>query len=1172
MANNNETTTKFKADISELKKNFQEAQRQIRLANSEFKAATSGMDKWSTSADGISAKLKQLNSVLEAEKKKLESLEDQYKQVVQEQGENSKGAEELKIKINNQKAAIGETEKQIKKYNDQLTEMQAESQKAADSQGETKTAMDKLKDTIGQQKQDLAELKEKYSNLIVEQKEGTTEAQNLAQRIDSLSTELNENRDKLNQAENAADEFDNTLEDVDESADNTANGGLSVFTVALGNLIANVVADAISKLKDIASETINVGKEFEKSMSNVAALSGATGEELEKLSDTAKKYGSTTQFSASEAADALSYMALAGWDANQSCDALGGVLDLAGSSGMGLADASDMVTDYLSAFGMEAKESSYFADMLAYAQANSNTTASALGEAYKNCAASMNAAGQDIETTTSFLATLANQGLKGSEAGTVLTATIRDMTRHMSKVKDETKLAALASDGYASSTGNMNDLLGKSIITIGKMAIPVEDANGNFRDLTDIMKDVEKATDGMGTAERTAALSKVFMAESVKGVNMILNAGVGEAADFEEQLRNSTDSAKNMASAMNDNLDGGMKLMKSNLENLQIAIYEKLEPALRAGVDILNKLIDAVSFVIDHSDEFIAVLTGMATALGTYLAYTTIMTVMTQGWQALTIVTKAQAAAQAALNAVMSLNPIGLVIAAVLGLVAAFAVLWNKSDAFKKFWINLWEKVKKVAKTAWKVITKFFSDAWKEIKAVWNTATEFFANVWEDIKEVFSPIVNWFKEKFEKAWNTIKIVWNVAVDFFSSVWEGIKEIFEPVAEALSKFFSDAWEAIKIIWDAAVEFFSAVWEGIKAVFEPVAEFFKFVFELAWTVVKFAWDSAVTFFEIIWTLIKEVFEPVADWFSEKFQDAWDKIKEIWSVVTEFFSDIWEGIKEIFSDVAEWFLEKFEAAWNAIKEIWSVVVGFFEDIWEGIQTIFFDVGKWFKGRFSDAQDKIKNAWNGVTGFFSDSWDGIKNIFKNVGTWFSEKFNDAWKKVKEPFEAVGEFFGGIWNTIKDKFTTVGTMVGDAIGGAFKTAINGAIGVVENALNWIPDKINPMLQTITDWTGVQLPYMPTIDLPRLAKGGVLRKGQLGLLEGDGAEAVVPLEKNTRWLDEIAKRLSNKMNLQNNFAAVGSQSSSVINNFYQTNNSPKALSRLEIYRQSKNLLQMKGGS
>lgn len=345
----------------------------------------------------------------------------------------------------------------------------------------------------------------------------------------------------------------------------TAESGVS----KLGNVVKTAAVGIGGAMVAIGGYAIKVGSDFESAMSNVTAISGATGDDLQMLKDTAQEMGATTQFSATEAANALSYMALAGWDANQSASALPGVLNLAAASGMELASASDMVTDYMSAFGMSCEQSGYFADMLAYAQSNANTTAELLGESYKNCAANMAAAGQDVETTTSLLAMMANQGLKGSEAGTALAAVMRDLTAKMS-------------DGA---------------IKIGDTSVAVQDANGNYRDLTDILQDVESATNGMGDAEKAAALSSTFTADSIKGLNLILNAGVSNAADFENQLRNSGGTAENMANVMNDNLAGAMKSLQSRAEAFGIAIYEsfsvQLKDAVNAAADALGSLTDA---------------------------------------------------------------------------------------------------------------------------------------------------------------------------------------------------------------------------------------------------------------------------------------------------------------------------------------------------------------------------------------------------------------------------------------------------------------------------------------------------------------------------------------------------------------------------------------------------
>ena len=319
-----------------------------------------------------------------------------------------------------------------------------------------------------------------------------------------------------------------------------------------------------------AESMVNIGKSFESAMSDVQAISGATGDELKKLRDTAKEYGSSTAFTATESAEALKYMALAGWDANQSVEALPGVLDMAAASGMDLAAASDAVTDYISAFGLEAKDATYMADAMAKAQATANTSAQQLAEAWGNSASAMHSAGQDMETTTAALMVFADQGLKGSEAGTALTAIMRDITQKMENGK----------------------------IMIGKTAVSVMDANGNFRDLNDIMRDVEAATQGMGDAQAQAALQSTFTARSIQGVNKLLTAGITQFDDYENAVRGSAGTAAEQAEVMLDNLSGDIKLFQSALEGVQIDMYESANGILRDAVQGATDIITAFQEVV----------------------------------------------------------------------------------------------------------------------------------------------------------------------------------------------------------------------------------------------------------------------------------------------------------------------------------------------------------------------------------------------------------------------------------------------------------------------------------------------------------------------------------------------------------------------------------------------
>ena len=1302
-----EITAKFKVDITDLKKNISEANKQIRLANATFKAETAGMTDWAKNADGLGKKLEQLKSVLQNQKTVLSSYKDQLtkqqqaydengkradqlkeklqqlasqgvekadaeyqkyekalKAVIKEQQNNGKAIDELNIEILNQQAAVNKTEADIGKYSNALNQLEAAQKEAAEAANRQKTAYEALESTIDEQQSELDTLKSKYANVVLEQGKNSDSAQELAGEIDKLSQELSDNKQSLNEAEKAADDLDNSLDDLCEDADNTS-GGFTVLKGALASLVAEGISLAIRAIQDFAKETINVGKEFDTSMSNVAALSGATGNELKMLRDTAKEFGSTTQFSASQSADALGYMALAGWDANQSAAALGGVLNLAAASGMDLAAASDMVTDYMSAFNMTADKSAYFADLLAYAQANANTTAAGLGEAFKNCAANMNAAGQDIETTTSLLAMMANQGLKGSESGTALTAVMRDMTSKMTKAANETALAEWAQEGLVSSTGDLTDAMRLNMIQIGKTLIPVEGANGNYRDMTDILRDVENATNGMGDAEKAAALQSTFTADSIKGLNLILNAGVQEAAYFEEQLRscsitsegfqtalndvgvstdafqsalknagmtndefnealstsggsldgllasidensvgadvfkqamknagismndlqtamdNSKGSAEQMAEVMNDNLNGDLTALGSKLEGVQIAIYEQFEPALRAGVDVLSGLLDAVSWVVDHSTEFIAALAAMGAGIAVYVAYITAIQVMKNGWMSLAIVQKAVTAAQWLMNAAMSANPIGLVIAAIAALVAAFVVLWNKSEGFREFWIGLWEKFKEVAGIAWEAISGFFSEAWEKIQEVWGGVKEFFSGVWESIKEIFSNVAGWFYENviqpvtgfFTGLWDGITSAASTAWEGIKTVWEVVSTWFREIFDPVITFFKEAWAIISELAEGCWEIIKRVWEIVSAwfdenVIQPVKEFFISLWDAITTTASAAWETIKTAASDAWEGIKGFVSAVPGWFDENvIQPVKEFFINLWETIKTTASDAWEGIKEIWQVVTTWFNENiiipvknfFTGMWEALKTGASTA-------WNGIKNTWNVVSNWFNEKIiTPVKNFFTGMWDGLKTGAKGAWNGIKSVFSSVSTWFKDKFSEAWTKVKNVFSTGGKIFDGIKEGITSAFKSVVN--------AIIKGINKVIAIPFNAINNTLDKIrnvsflgiSPFKNLVSRFTVPQIPL--------LENGGVLKKGQVGLLEGNGAEAVVPLENNKKWIRAVANDLLGELKQGVPAVAAGNTTNSTVNNFTQNIYAPKQPSRIELYRQTRNLLDYaKGGA
>lgn len=305
-------------------------------------------------------------------------------------------------------------------------------------------------------------------------------------------------------------------------------------------------------------------------------------------------------------------------------------------------------------------------------------------------------------------------------------------------------------------------------------------------------------------------------------------------------------------------------------------------------------------------------------------------------------------------------------------------------------------------------------------------------------------------------------------------------------------------------------------------------------------------------------------------------WDKVKETaekcWTGIKNAVSGAWDNITGVFSGIGDWFSEKFNDARSKTEEAWSDVKEWASTTWDNIKEGFAGVGDWFKEQFETAKNNRDEAWSTAKTWASTTWSNIKSGFSNVGGWFKETFENAWKKVKEVFSGWGSFFGGLWTTIKNKFSSIGTNISDAISGAVKAGINGVISSIERIINKAIGIINGAISLINKIPGVNVGKVSTVSFPRLEKGGILKKGQVGLLEGSGAEAVVPLERNKYWIKSVAKEMQRQLAADVNSArnAASAINNSNVNNFTQVINAPKSPSRIELYRQTKNLLALKG--
>lgn len=344
----------------------------------------------------------------------------------------------------------------------------------------------------------------------------------------------------------------------------------------------------------------------------------------------------------------------------------------------------------------------------------------------------------------------------------------------------------------------------------------------------------------------------------------------------------------------------------------------------------------------------------------------------------------------------------------------------------------------------------------------------------------------------------------------------VNTLLPPLLQIVQIILPPLTNLINMLLPPIVQIVSQILPILISILQPVLELLQPILDLLNPII----NLILMILDPLMELINMILPPLVEVISLISEEILGVLKPILEWFCEMLEITLEAAIIAIMAVINNCRESFSMAWKGIKKVWNAAPAFFKGIWNGIKSAFAAVGKFFKDIFTTAWNGIKSVWSAVTGFFSGIWNGIKGIFSAVGTWFSGIFGKAWAGIKNAFSPMVKFFSDTWQKIKNIFSKVGTAIADGIKGAVTAAINGILGTATKIINGFISAINACISVINAIPGVSINKLDKLNAPQLAEGGVLKKGQVGILEGNGAEAVVPLEKNTEWISKVADQMA----------------------------------------------------
>lgn len=947
------------------------------------------------------------------------------------------------------------------------------------------------------------------------------------EKLDSLKVAQEQAKQQLENGELGQDKYDALQREIVETEEElrrlqqeaaTTNTALSKIDVAGQKMetVGNSIAGAGKKMMGVTTVIGGVGvaavktaADFDSAMSQVAAVSGATGKDFDALRNKAREMGAKTKFSATEAAEAMNYMAMAGWKTEDMLDGIEGVMNLAAASGEDLAATSDIVTDALTAFGLSAKDSGHFADILAAASSNANTNVSMMGETFKYCAPIAGALGFSAEDTAEAIGLMANAGIKSSQAGTAL-RTI------MNNLAGDVKISGKA---------------------IGDVTIATTNADSSMRDLSDILADCRSAFGNLTESEKAQAAESLVGKNAMSGFLALMNAGEDDIAKLSSAIDNCDGSAEKMAMTMQDNLAGQLTILKSQLQELAISFGDILMPAIRSIVSKLQGFVDKLNGMDEGTKRTIVTIALLVASIGPLLviigtAISKIGVAMQGVVKLANGISKLKVSVQGGTGVLGKLGaalggisaPVLAVVAVIAVLVAAFVHLWKTNEGFRDAIIGTWNRIKDtISGFCQGIVDRLnalgfqFTDIVDVLKTVWDGFCQVLAPIFEG---VFNNIANILSTVTGVITGILDVFIGIFTGNWSQAWTGVKEIFSSIWNGISSFFTNILNVIKGVADVVLGWFGTswneVWTNIKTFFEGI------------------WNGIATFFTTIWETLKNIVTvgimAIGSILSAAFDIITLPFRFIWENCKEIIISVWDAIKSKVSTVIHAVASVISTVMNAIKTVFSTV-------WNAIKTVVTTVVNAIKSVVTTVFNAIKSTattvWNAIKAAVTTPVNAIKSTVTTV-------FNSVKSTVTSIFNGIKSTATSVWNGIKTAITTPI----EAAKNKVKSVVDAIKGFFSGMKISLPHIKLPHFK-VTGKLSISPPSVPHLSIDWYKEGGIMTSPTIFGMNGSslmaggeaGAEAILPLAGFYKQLESMISSHLNTSAMEKYLAVIADNSS-----------------------------------